>query len=101
MGSSDQPSPEDVALGEPREDTPIPPALQVIHPPDLAGSHPGMPKLARTSRKRSLLPCTLDTAEFLTAEFLSPLSQPVSYDRGSGSARAGRHQTYYPLLEAL
>ena len=40
MGSSDQPGPEDVALGEPREATSIPPALQVIHPPDRAESQP-------------------------------------------------------------
>ena len=33
MGLSDQPDPEDVALGEPREVTLIPPALYVIHPP--------------------------------------------------------------------
>ena len=55
MGSSDQPGSEDVALGEPREVTLIPPALQVIHPPDRAESRPDMPKLVRTGRKRSLL----------------------------------------------
>ena len=42
MGSSDRPSPKDVALGEPREATPIPPALQVIHPPDRSESQPDM-----------------------------------------------------------
>ena len=56
MGSSDQPGPEDVALREPREVTLIPPALQMIHPPDRAESRPDMPKLTRTERKRSLLP---------------------------------------------
>ena len=31
---NDQSSPEDITRGEPRESTPIPPALQVVHPPD-------------------------------------------------------------------
>ena len=56
MGSSDQPSLEDVALGEPREVTPIPPALQVIHPLDQTESRSDMPKLAPIGRKRPLLP---------------------------------------------
>ena len=56
IGSSDRPGPEDIALGEPREATPILPALQAIHPPDWAESQPDMPKLARTGSKRSLLP---------------------------------------------
>ena len=55
MGSSDRPGPEDVALGETREATLIPPALQVIHPPDRVESQSDMSKLARTARKRSLL----------------------------------------------
>ena len=46
MGSSDQPGPEDVAMGEPREVTSIRPALQMIHPPDWAESQPDMPKIA-------------------------------------------------------
>ena len=55
MGSSDRLGLEDVALGEPREVTPISPALQVIHPPDRAEIRPDMPKLVRTGHKRSLL----------------------------------------------
>ena len=55
MGSSDQPGSEDVALGEPMEATPIPSALQVIHPPNRAESQPDMPRLARIGRKRSSL----------------------------------------------
>ena len=56
MGSSDLLGSEDVALGEPREATPIPPTLQVIHPPDGAESQSDMPKLARPGRTRLLLP---------------------------------------------
>ena len=55
MGSSDQPGLEDFALRKLREVTPITPTLQVIHPPDRAESQPGIPKHARTGRKRSLL----------------------------------------------
>ena len=34
MGSNDRSGPEDVALEEPMEATPIPSALQMIHSPD-------------------------------------------------------------------
>ena len=56
MGSSDQPGPGGVALGEPREVTLIPPALQVIHPPDQAKSRPDTARLARAGRKKPLSP---------------------------------------------
>ena len=56
MGLCDQPDSEDVTSGEPRGVASILPALQVIHPPDRAGSQTNIPKPARTGRKRSLLP---------------------------------------------
>ena len=56
MGSSDQSGPEDGVVGEPRGVTLIPPALQVIHPPDRAEARSDMPKLTQTGHKRSLLP---------------------------------------------
>ena len=56
MGSSDQLGPEDVSLGEQREDTPIPSALQVIHPRNRSESHPNTAKLARAGHKRLLSP---------------------------------------------
>ena len=55
MGSSDQPGPEDVGLGESREVTSIPPALQVIHPPDRAEIQSDVLKLARTGCRRPLI----------------------------------------------
>ena len=55
-GSNDQLGPEDIARGEPRESTPIPPALQVVHPPDQLESRPGNAKLALPGRKRPLSP---------------------------------------------
>ena len=42
MGSNDQSGPEDIARGEPREGTLIPPALQMIHPPNWSESRPGL-----------------------------------------------------------
>ena len=54
MGSNDQPGLEDIARVEPREEAPIPPALQVVHPPERPESHPGVAKLALTGRKKSL-----------------------------------------------
>ena len=54
--SNDQPGPEDIALGEPRESTPISPTLQVVRPPDQLESHLGNAKLALPRRKRPLPP---------------------------------------------
>ena len=65
MGSSDLPGPEDVALGEPREVSLIPPTLQVIHPPDGTESWLNMPKLGRTKRKRPLLPDRILLSSYL------------------------------------
>ena len=73
MGSSDQSGLEGVALGELREVTPIPLALQVIHPPDRAESHRDKAKLARAGGKKLLL---LD--RILLNSYLPP--------RGSASA---------------
>ena len=56
MGSSDQPGPGDVALGDSREVTPIPLALQVIHPHDREESRPDTARLARAGRKKLLPP---------------------------------------------
>ena len=78
MGSSDQPGPEDVALGEPREVTPIPPALQVIHPPDRAESRSNMPKLARTGPKRSLLPYRILLNSYLPPRGPAPVMEEVA-----------------------
>ena len=56
MGSSDKPGPGRVALGELREVTLIPPALQVIHPPDQAESRPDTARLAQAGGKKPLPP---------------------------------------------
>ena len=55
-GSNDQPDPEDIAHGEPRESTLIPPALRVVRPPDQMESRLGNAKLALPGRKRLLPP---------------------------------------------
>ena len=56
MGSNDQPGSEDIAREEPREEAPIPPALQVVHHSERSESRPSATKLALTGRKRSLPP---------------------------------------------
>ena len=55
-GSNDQSGQEGIAYGEPRESTPIPPALQMVHPLDQSESHPSNAKLALPGRKRPLPP---------------------------------------------
>ena len=54
--SNDQSSSEHTAHGEPRESTPIPPALQMVLPPGRSKSILGSAKLALPGRKRLLLP---------------------------------------------
>ena len=66
MGSNDQPGPEDIARGEPRESTPIPPTLQVVRPPDQLESRPGNAKLALPGRKRPLPPDRIPLNTYLT-----------------------------------
>ena len=77
-GSSDQSGPEDVALGEPREGTPILPALQVIHPPDRSKSHPGIAKLARAGCKRSLPLDRILLNSYLPPRGPSPVMEEVT-----------------------
>ena len=56
MGSNDHPGSKDIAREEPREEAPIPPALQVVHPLERLESHPGAAKLALTGCKKPLPP---------------------------------------------
>ena len=45
-GSNDQSGPKGIAYGELRESIPIPPVLQMVHPPDRSESRLGNAKLA-------------------------------------------------------
>ena len=56
MGYNDQPGSENIAREEPREEAPIPPALQVVHPSERMESCLGASWLTLTGRKRSLSP---------------------------------------------
>ena len=78
MGSTDQPGREDVALGEPREDTPIPPALQVIYPPNWSESHPDTTKLARARCKRLLSPDRILLNSYLPPRGQAPVMEEVT-----------------------
>ena len=84
MGSSDRPNSEDVALGKLREATPIPPALQVIHPPDRAKIQSDIPKLARPGCKRSLLLDRILLNSYLPHRGPAPLIEEVAVLRPEG-----------------
>ena len=77
IGSSDRPGSKDVALGKPREVTPIPPALYVIHPPDRIEIRSNMPKLTRIGRKRSLLPDRILLNSYLPPRGPAPTMEEV------------------------
>ena len=56
MGLNDQPALENITLVESREASPVPAAIQVVHPPEQAIGQPDRAKYTRTERKRPLLP---------------------------------------------
>ena len=81
MGSSNQPGQEGVALGEPREVTPIPPALQVIHRSDRAESRPDMTKLAQAECKKPLPPDRIMLNSYLPHRGRAPAMEEVTVPR--------------------
>ena len=56
MGLNDQPALENVTLVESREASPVPAAIQVIHPPELSAGQSSGAKYTRAGRRRPLLP---------------------------------------------
>ena len=78
MGSNNQPGSEDISREEPREEAPIPPALQVVHPSEQPESHPGAVRLALTGAVAT---------RSNTAQLLSAPSRLGSGDGGSDSTR--------------
>ena len=78
MGSSDQLGSEGVALGELREVSQIPLALQVIHPPDRAESRPDTAKLTRVGFKKPLLPDQILLNSYLTHLGPTPAIEEVT-----------------------
>ena len=64
-------------MGKPREVTPIPHALYVIHPPDGTKSQPDMPKLTPTEHKRSFLPDRILLNSYLPPRGPAPAMEEV------------------------
>ena len=81
MGSNDQPGSEDIAREEPREEAPIPLALQVVHPSEWLKSLPGVARLALTGRKRSLLPDRILLNSYLPPRSPTPVIEEVAVPR--------------------
>ena len=78
MGYNDQPGSEDIAREEPREEAPIPPALQVVHPPERLESRLGAAKLSLTRRKKLLPPNRILLNSYLPPRSLAPVMEEVS-----------------------
>ena len=78
MGSNDQPGSEDIAREEPREEAPIPPTLQVVHPPKRPKSHPSAAKLALTGRKKPLPPDRILINSYLPSRGSAPMMEEVA-----------------------
>ena len=77
-GSNDQSGLEDIARREPRESTPIPPALQVVRPPDQLERRPGNAKLALPGGKRPLSPDRILLKSYLPPRGLASVMEEVT-----------------------
>ena len=78
MGSNDQPGSEDIACEEPREEAPIPPALQVVHPPKRPKSRPSAAKIALTGRKKPLSLDRILINSYLPSHGSAPMIEEVA-----------------------
>ena len=78
MGSNDQPGSKDIVREEPREEAPIPPTLQVVHPPEWPESRPGAAKLALTGRKKPLPPDRILLNSYLPHRGPDPVMEEVA-----------------------
>ena len=78
VGSNDQSGSEDIARGGLREDAPIPPALQVVHPPDQSGRRLGTAKLVLSGRKSSLPPDWILLNSYLPPRGPAPVMEEVT-----------------------
>ena len=77
-GSNDQSGPEDITRGEPRESTPIPPALQVVLPPSWSESRLSNAKLALPRRKRLSPPDRILLNSYLPPHSSAPAMEEVT-----------------------
>ena len=78
LGSNDQPGSEDIAREEPREEAPIPPALQGVHPPEWPESRSGAANLALTGRKKPLPPDRILLNSYLAPRGPAPVMEEVA-----------------------
>ena len=81
MGPNDQPGSENIAREEPREEAPIPPALQVVHSFERMESRPGAAGLKLIGRKRSLLPNRILINSYLPPRDPAPAMEEVTAPR--------------------
>ena len=78
MGFNDQPGSKNIAREEPREEAPIPPALQVVHSSERMESSPGAVGLVLTGCKRSLSPDRILINSCLPPCDLAPAMEEVT-----------------------
>ena len=80
-GSNVQSGSEEISRREPRENTPIPPVLQMVLPPSQSEGCPGNAKLTLSGRKRSLLPDRILLNSYLPPHGLAPTMKEVTAPR--------------------
>ena len=78
MGSNYQPGSKDITREEPREEAPIPPTLQVVHPPERLESRPGSAKLTLTGCKKPLPPDQILLNSYLPPHGPAPVMEEVA-----------------------
>ena len=78
IGSNDQLSSKDISREEPREEAPIPPTLQVVHPFERSESCPGAARLTLTRRKKPLPPNRILLNSYLPPRGPTPVIEEVA-----------------------
>ena len=81
MGSNNQLGSKDIAREEPREEAPIPPTLQVVHPSKRTESSRGAAGLGLTGRKRLSSPDRILLNSYLLPHGLAPVMEEVTAPR--------------------
>ena len=85
MSMNDQPTTGDVSMEEPREASPVPATLQVVHPPEEATGWLDRAKYTRTGYRKPLVPDHMLVNSYLPLRGLAPPMEEVTVPRPEGA----------------
>ena len=85
MSVDDQPAMENVTLEESREGSPVPTALQVVHPPEQATGQVDGAMYTQVGRRKPLLPDRMLVNSYLPPRSSAPPMEEVTVPRSEGA----------------